>query len=125
MNEFVGYDLGTDLGMIGHFYRQYERLMQHWKQVSDLRMLEVIYEDVVANADAQARRAMEFLGLPWDERCSRHHENTRFIGTASNRQASLPIYNSSLQRWRHYEKHLSPLRSAIGGHGAFDSREGK
>jgi tetratricopeptide (TPR) repeat protein len=112
-NEFVAYDLGADLGAVGHYYRQYERLMEHWRQVSTLPMLEMNYEDVVADLEGASRRMTDFLGLPWDPGCLKFHDNKRFIGTASNRQASQPLYSSSVGRWRHYDKYLAPLRAAL------------
>jgi len=115
-NEFVAYDLGADLGAVGHYYRQYERLMDHWRQVMTLPMLEMNYEDVVADLEGASRRMTDFLGLPWDPACLNFHDNKRFIGTASNRQASQPLYSSSVGRWRHYEKYLTPLRAALAAH---------
>ena len=57
---------------------------------------------------------LEFLELPWDDRCLRFHENPRHVGTASNEQVRRPIYGSSIGRWRHYESHLGPLIAALG-----------
>jgi tetratricopeptide (TPR) repeat protein len=113
-NEFVGYDFGLELETVGHFYKQYERLMAHWPHVLDLPILDVDYEQVVADLEGQARRLLEFLELPWDPRCLEFHQSRRFIGTASNEQVRKPVYKSSIQRWRHYEKHLRPLRAALG-----------
>ncbi len=108
-NEYA-YDL-TDIGM---YYRQYERLMAHWGAVSPLNMLEVRYEDLVTDPENITRRLIEFLGLPWDDRCLAHTENQRPIQTGSIWQARQPIYTSSVQRWRRYEKHLGPLKRALG-----------
>jgi Flp pilus assembly protein TadD len=103
-----------DLGHLGHFYRLYEKLMAHWKAVIDLPMLEVFYEEVVANPEAQSRRMVEFLGLPWNDRCMDFHQSKRPCATASVMQVRRPIYASSVGRWRHYEKHLGPLKAALG-----------
>jgi tetratricopeptide (TPR) repeat protein len=115
MTDFInGHLYKYDLGHCGHFYRQYERLMAHWKSVLELRILDVQYEDVVADPEGQARRMVEFIGLPWDQRCLRFHETKRPVATASGQQVKVPIYKRSVGRWRNYEKHLAPLRTALG-----------
>ena len=108
-NEFK-----LDLGHLGAYYRDYRRLMEHWKKVLTVPMLEVRYEDVVLDTEGQARRILEFLDLPWDDRCLRYYENQRHVGTASRDQVRRPIYTSSIGRWKHYEKHLEPLIAALG-----------
>jgi tetratricopeptide (TPR) repeat protein len=114
MTDFTaGHEFAFNLDSLGHFYLQYERLMAHWKGVIDLPILEVNYEDVVTNVEAQSRRMVDFLGLPWDPRCLAFHENRRFAGTASVAQVRQPIYASSVGRWRHYRSHLIPLQSAL------------
>ena len=57
---------------------------------------------------------LEFLGLPWDDRCLRFYENERPVHTASVDQVRRPIYTASIGRWKHYEKHLAPLIAALG-----------
>jgi hypothetical protein len=69
---------------------------------------------VVADTEGQARRLLEFLDLPWDERCLRYYESERRVKTASVDQVRRPIYTSSIGRWKHYEKHLGALIAAIG-----------
>jgi len=103
-----------DLGHLGSYYRDYHRLMVHWKSVLGVPILDVRYEDVVANLEGQTRRMLEFLDLPWDERCLRFHENLRVVHTASRDQVRRPVYGSSVGRWRRYEKHLRPLLEALG-----------
>jgi hypothetical protein len=60
-----------------------------------------------------ARRLVEFIGLPWDDRCLRFHENKRVVNTASIDQVRRPIYRSSLQRWKNYESHLGSLAEGL------------
>jgi len=99
-----------DLGELGRYYRRYERLMAHWRRVLPKgRMLEVRYEDVVADLDGQARRIIEYCGLPWDDRCLAFHETDRPVRTASATQVRQPIYNSAVGRWKVYEEFLGPL----------------
>lgn len=102
-----------DLRALGSFYRDYERLMAHWKSVLDLSILEVSYEGFVADQEAGARRLIEFVDLPWDEACLRPHENQRIALTRSIDQVRKPMYSSSIGRWKHYERHLGPLLLAL------------
>lgn len=102
-----------DLRNIGHFYGEYARLMDHWRQVLPLKMIEISYEDMIMNTEPMARRALDWLGLEWDERCLAPHTNPCAVGTASQWQVRQPIYSQSLQRWRHYEKHLAPLKEML------------
>jgi hypothetical protein len=73
-----------DLAELGRYYRRYERLMQHWRRVLPAgSILDVRYEDVVADLKKQAFRIIEHCGLPWDERCLSFHETDRPVRTAS------------------------------------------
>jgi hypothetical protein len=104
-----------DLGEIGRYYKRYERLMAHWHKVLPVgRILDVRYEDVVADLEGQSRRILSYCGLPWDDRCLVFHETKRPIRTASATQVRRPIYGSAIGRWRVYEEFLGPLLSALG-----------
>lgn len=107
----------NDLSHLGHAYAEYRRLMEHWRGALDVPMMDVVYEEVVADIEAMARRIVEFAGLPWDDACLRFYEARRAITTASVDQVRKPIYNSSVGRWRRYEKHLGPLRDALAAWG--------
>ena len=82
-----------DLGELGRFYRSYERLMAHWREILPQdAMLEVEYEDIVGDLEAQARRIVAYLGLEWDARCLDFHLTERPVRTASVRQVRQPIF---------------------------------
>jgi hypothetical protein len=102
------------LESLGHYYRQYVRIMDHWNAVLDVPMLEIHYEDTVEDLEKQARRVVEFCGLAWDANCLSFHRNPRVIRSPSRWQVRQPIYSSSVARWRRYEHHLAPLRQALG-----------
>jgi hypothetical protein len=106
-------DYSFDLRNIGHFYGQYTKLMEHWRKVLPLKLIEISYEDMIVNTEQTARKMLDFLGLEWDERCLAPHTNPCAVETASNWEVRQPIYNRSLERWRHYEKHLAPLIEAL------------
>jgi hypothetical protein len=88
--------------------------MAHWRAVLPLPLLEVAYEDLVADVESVSRRLVAFCGLEWDERCVRFHENQRLVQTMSRVQVRQPIYTSSVGRWRRYAAHLQPLLQALG-----------
>lgn len=103
-----------DLTHIGSHYREYERLMAHWRQVLDIRMLDVRYEDIVTNPDEMIRKLVDFCGLEWDPVCLRFYESKRLVATASYEQVRQPLHPKSIGRWKHYEQYLKPLKSALG-----------
>jgi tetratricopeptide (TPR) repeat protein len=94
-------------------YLAQERIRAHWSKALPLRMLTVQYEELVADLEGQSRRLIDFLGLPWEPDCLEFHKTERTVVTASVWQVRQPIYNSSVGRWRHYEKHLGPLLQAL------------
>ncbi len=104
-----------DLAELGRHYRHYARLMAHWRQVMPAgSMLEVRYEDLVADLPGQTARMLTFCDLPWDDACLAFHRNERSIRTASVTQVRQPLYSSSVERWRQYEAYLGPLLEALG-----------
>jgi tetratricopeptide (TPR) repeat protein len=103
-----------DLGELGRYYRLYQDMMDHWRRLLPPGfMLEVQYENIVENLEAEARRIIDYCGLAWDERCLEFHLSERTVRTASVSQVRQPIYRSSVQRWRRYERHLGPLLEAL------------
>jgi tetratricopeptide (TPR) repeat protein len=105
-----------DLGELGRYYRRYEQLMAHWRRVLPERsVLDVRYEDVVADLEGAARRIIAYCGLPWDDRCLSFHTTGRPIRTASATQVRKPIYRSAVGRSRVYGDQLEPLLTALGG----------
>ncbi len=114
-NHFLAHHAyAYDLAHLGLYYRQYDRVMAHWARVLPIQMLEVGYEDLVENQEEMSRKMIEFCGLAWDPRCLDFHNTTRPVHTASSYQVRQPLYKESIGRWRHYEKHLGPLKEALG-----------
>jgi len=110
-----GQQFTYDLAELGQFYRAYDRLMQHWRAVLPSGvMLEVQYEELVADLEGQARRIVDHCGLQWDEACLLFHETERPVRTASAVQVRQPIYHTSVGRWRRYERQLAPLIEVLG-----------
>ena len=103
-----------DLDALGFYYRQYDRLMAHWRQVLPIPVLDVDYEKLIADQEVESRRIVDFLGLEWEDACLNYYEQEREVVTASVLQVRKPIYKTSIDRWRRYEKHLGPLQDALG-----------
>lgn len=109
-----------DLTAIGLAFRQYERLMDHWREALNQPILKVQYETLVDDQIAQSHRIIEFVGLDWDERCLRFHETTKdakragIAPTLSYDQVRRPVYRSSCGRWKPFKSHLGPLIEALG-----------
>ena len=104
-----------DLTELGRFHVDYQALMAHWRAtLPQSAFLEVDYEAVVADVEAQARRMLDFVGLPWNEACLAFHRTERPVRTASVNQVRQPIYAGSVGRWRRYASHLGPLLRELG-----------
>jgi tetratricopeptide (TPR) repeat protein len=99
----------TDLDDIRFFIEGQERLMRHWQSVSPLSILEVRYEDVVADTEAQARRLIDFAGLSWDAACLEFHRSGRSVQTLSRWQVRQPVHSRSVGRWRNYPQWFSEV----------------
>jgi tetratricopeptide (TPR) repeat protein len=103
----------TDLETLGQFYVQYERLMQHWREVLPLPILDVQYEDMVTYPEETMRRIVDFAGLSWHPDCTRFYSNDRDVLTASAEQVRQPIYNTSVNRHKPYSAELDPFRKVL------------
>jgi tetratricopeptide (TPR) repeat protein len=109
-----GMEFSYDLAELGRYYRCYSGLMAHWRSVLPQdAILDVSYENVVDDLEREARRLIDFCGLPWDDRCIDFHKSTRPVKTASAVQVRKPIFRTSLQRWRRYEAGLAPLLNEL------------
>jgi hypothetical protein len=103
----------TDFDDLAHFTAQYRRLMAHWRVHLPLPMLELRYEDTVADLEGQARKLCRFLDVEWDARCLDFHESARAVQTPSRWQVREPVYTRSVARWRNYAAHLRQLVDAF------------
>jgi tetratricopeptide (TPR) repeat protein len=100
----------TDLSDLAHYYREHRRLMAHWRQALPPEMLlEVPYEQLVADQEKWTRRILEFIGLPWNDRCLDFHLTQSTVLTASYWQVRQTIYQNSVGRWHNYRKFIGPL----------------
>jgi len=111
-NDAHGYN--RSLEDLGRYYRGYTDLMDHWRKVLPIPILDVDYETYTTDLESTARRIVEFAGLEWDPRCLNFYEFERPVRTASQWQVRQPIYQTSVERWRNYMPHLQPLIDVLG-----------
>lgn len=104
-----------DLGELGRYHMAYEALMDHWRAVVPPGvMLELRYEDMVADLEGEARRLIAYCGLPWEDACLDFHKTERVVMTPSKAQVRQPLYSNAVGRWRRHADSLQPLLEALG-----------
>jgi tetratricopeptide (TPR) repeat protein len=108
-----GHPYAFDLGNLGFHYKQYERIMRHWHEVLPGRIMDINYEDTIADLEFWSRKLIDHIGLEWDDACLAPHKLERSVKTASHWQVRQPIYKTSVQRWKNYEEFLGPLIKAL------------
>ena len=111
LDHRMGYAL--DLMDIAHYYRQYRRLMAHWKRLYGADILDFDYDVLVHETRPAVERLLRFCGLGWEERCLEFHTIANAVKTASVWQVRQPLYRSSSGRSRHYTQRLAPLRAYL------------
>jgi tetratricopeptide (TPR) repeat protein len=99
---------------LGAYYRDYARLMAHLGDAMPGVIHRVEHEALLADPEAEIRRMLDFLGLPFDPACLSPHENKRPVRTASSEQVRRPINRDAVDQWRHYEPWLDDLKHALG-----------
>jgi tetratricopeptide (TPR) repeat protein len=109
-NFHVIHSYTNDLGDLAHYFREYQRLMDHWRSVlPEDAVLDVPYEALTDDPETWSRRMVEFIGLPWDAACLDFHRTSRSVSTFSRWQVRQKISKASVQRWRNYARHVEPL----------------
>lgn len=103
------YPWSYDLEEIASYYSAYHRLMGHWNTVLPGEIYELAYEDLVADAEGQARKLLDHCGLDWEPACMQFHQSTAASTTASAAQVRQAVYQTSVGRWKSYELQLSTL----------------
>ncbi len=103
-----------DLRELGHYHHDYLRMMRRWRTLLPPgAMLEIDYEALVADFDANARRIVAFCGLDWSDTCRAFHTVERPVRTASNAQVRRPLYRGAVGRAQPFRAHLGPLIEAL------------
>ncbi len=114
MTEFRAGTWSNDMRHLASRIRDYRRLMDYWNKALPIPMLEMNYEQLVANQEVESRKLIEFVGLDWDPACLNFHQTRRAVLTPSATQVRQPMYARSIGRWRHYIDDLRPLIEELG-----------
>jgi tetratricopeptide (TPR) repeat protein len=115
MTHFRDIHWANDQQHIASRFQQYQRLMEHWRTVLPVPLLEVDYEETVADLEGVARKLVAWCGLAWEPNCLEFHRLSRPIGTASAVQVRQPLFKTSVARWKHYEQPLASLFARLEG----------
>ncbi len=110
----IPYFFNSHLADFALAHQAYTKLMDHWKSVISMQVLEVNYEDIVADLEGQAKRMVDFLGLAWDPACLEFWKTPRTMVAFNNQGILKPIYTTSAGKHKAYEPYLAPLRAALG-----------
>ncbi|MEO8161849.1 MAG: sulfotransferase [Arenimonas sp.] len=123
----MAYPFSYDLGDLARYWIAHDRLMAHWRRVMpSSQLMEIDYEDLVADQAKLSRKLVEFAGQPWQDACLAFERNPEPSLTASAAQVRQPIYRSSVALWRRYADELAPLRAAFDAAGvAFEGHRGE
>jgi len=113
----MGYPFSYSLEDLGRYYIAYHRLMAHWRREIPDSFHELAYEDLVAEQEPRSRGLLAYCGLPWEDACLQFHRHASPATSASATQVRRPIYKSSVQLWRRYERQLAPLRELLENQG--------
>ena len=113
-NFTKGQDYSFDLKSLGNFYNDYRRLMSHWNLLFGDRIIEVAYEDLLADPRLETGRLLDYCQLEYEDACATFHETERVVKTASFLQVRRPIYQTSKDRWKNYSSLLNDLARLIG-----------
>ena len=103
----------TDLRELAAYYSAYAAIMHFWKKVLDIQIMDVQYEDLVADQETLIRKMVDFCRLEWSDSCLQFYMTARDVNTPSYDQVRQPMYSKSVGRWKHYEKQLTPLIEAL------------
>ena len=113
-NYATGLGFSYDLEWIGAFYRDYWRFMRHFDALQPGVVCRVINERLIDDPEAEVRRMLDYLGLPFDPACLEFHKNDRAVRTPSAEQVRRPINRAGVDSWRPYEPWLGPLKESLG-----------
>jgi tetratricopeptide (TPR) repeat protein len=102
------------LSDMGQLYADYVRLTAHFDRVLPGKIYRVLYEQLVTDLEAEIRRLLDFLELPFEQGCLEYYKNERAFNSYSNEQVRSPIFTEGVDRWRNYEAWLGPLKAVLG-----------
>jgi len=109
----MGYPFSYSLEDLAQYYVAYHQLMEHWRHVFSGGFFDLNYQSLVESPKTQIKNLLNYCQLEWQPEVMEFHKNKSPSATASASQIRQPIYESSVQKWSHYEKQLSPLKLSL------------
>ena len=109
-----GLRYANDLAICAEQYLGYLKTMEHWGEVLDAPIFESRYEELTADPEPRVRAMLDHIGLEFNKACLEHHKSKSSVHTASAGQVRQPLYKTSRQRWKNYEKPLGPMLEVLG-----------
>jgi tetratricopeptide (TPR) repeat protein len=104
------YGYSYDLEDVAQHYQLYNELMEFWHQQLPGQIIDIEYEQLVAQPEQSVRALLQRLDLPWQSRCMEFHRNDTAVNTASLSQVRQPIYTASVEKWRKFSDQLEVLQ---------------
>jgi tetratricopeptide (TPR) repeat protein len=102
-----------NLYWLGRYFADYERTVAAWRDIPEVDMIDLQYEELVNDPEGQSKRVMEFLGREWTDDILEFHKSKRTVNTASREQVRQPLYTSSVKKYTPYEHRLGELKRGI------------
>jgi len=114
-NSFSGGSLGFCYNMkkLGNYFNMYKDLMSFWNDEFRDEIYDITYENLITNKIVEVEKLLKFCGLEWDDNCLNPHKNKKPVGTASLAQIRVPIYKSSINKWKNVDNELNDLKKLI------------
>jgi hypothetical protein len=113
MTHFQDLRWANDQQHMASRFHEYQRLMEHWRRVLPVPLLEVDYEETVAGLEGVARKLVDWCRLAWEPACLDFRQAKRPVRTASAVQVRRPLFGTSVGRWKHYRQSLAPLLAGL------------
>jgi tetratricopeptide (TPR) repeat protein len=107
------YPYSYKLDELARYFTSYHRLMEHWERMIPGVMLQVRYEDLVADGKTQTQSLLDYCGLSWEQQCLDFHNQQNVSTTASAIQVRQPLYKTSVGKWRNYSEQLQPVAEIL------------
>ncbi|GLQ99581.1 tetratricopeptide repeat-containing sulfotransferase family protein [Dyella mobilis] len=104
-----GMHFSYDLKDLAGYYNGYQKLRGYWQAHYPHEVLDLAYEKLVQEPEAQIRHLLAWCQLPFDAACLSPHQTQRDVhSTASAAQVRQPIRGDTA-RSPHYREFLAPL----------------
>ena len=108
-----GHKYAADLETLGHYYKGYQSLMRHWKNVCGTKIFDINYDELVTNSAKVTRSLIAACNLPFEEACLSPHKTKRVVSTLSAAQVRETIHSKSVGSAENYKAHLTALQRIL------------